>query len=83
MTNNQPNAIMIIVNKRKVIKMALMNEKVTEVWSTCSEPCLYYNKVWTWFQNGDLSSEMWNVFVMACLKSLMEKNKNVLDRLKN
>ena len=63
--------------------MALMNEKVTEVWSTCSEPCLYYNKVWTWFQNGDLSSEMWNKFVMACLKSLMEKNKDMLDRLNN
>ena len=25
--------------------MALMNEKVTEVWSACSEPCLYYNNV--------------------------------------
>ena len=23
--------------------MALMNEKVTEVLSACSEPCLYYN----------------------------------------
>ena len=63
--------------------MALMNEKVTEVWSTCSEPCLYYDKVQTWFQNGDLSLEMWNVFVMACLKSLMEKNKDVLYRLKD
>ena len=63
--------------------MALMNEKVTEVLSACNEPCLYYNKVWTWFQNGDLSSEMWDTFVMACLKSLMEKNKDVLDRLKN
>ena len=63
--------------------MALMNEKVTEVWSTCNEPSLYYNKVWAWFQNGDLSSEMWDIFVMACLKSLMEKNKDVLDRLKN
>ena len=63
--------------------MALMNEKVPEVWSICSEPCLYDNKAWTWFQNGDLSLEMWNKFVMACLKSLMEKNKDVLDRLKN
>ena len=61
--------------------MALMNEKVTEVWSTCSEPCLYYNKVWTWFQNGDLSSEMWDIFVMACLKSLMEKNNKTLETL--
>ena len=63
--------------------MALMNEKVTEIWSSCNESSLYYNKVWTWFQNGDLSSEMWDIFVMACLKSLMEKNKDVLDRLKN
>ena len=54
--------------------MALINEKMTEIWSTCNEPSLYYNKVWTWFQNGDLSSEMWDIFVMACLKSLMEKN---------
>ena len=63
--------------------MALINEKMTEIWSTCNEPSLYYNKVWTWFQNGDLSSEMWDIFVMACLKSLMEKNKDMLDRLKN
>lgn len=62
--------------------MALMNENVTKVWCMCSEPCLYYNKVWTWFQNGDLSLEMWNTFTMACLGSLMEKNKDVLDKLK-
>lgn len=83
LTKQSIPSIMIIVNEREVIKMALMNEKITEVCSTCSEPCLYYNKVWRWFQNGDLSSEMWDVFVMACLKSLMEKNKDVLDRLKN
>ena len=75
--------IIIIESEREVIKMALINEKMTEIWSTCNEPSLYYNKVWTWFQNGDLSSEMWDIFVMACLKSLMEKNKDVLDRLKN
>ena len=74
---------MIIVNEREVIKMALINEKITEIWSTCNEPSLYYNKVWTWFQNGDLSLEMWDIFIMACLKSLMRKNKDVLDRLKN
>ena len=85
MTKSLIDVIMIIVNEREVIKMDLMNEKATKVkvWSTCSEPCLYYNRVWTWFQNGDLSSEMWDIFVMACLKSLMEKNKDVLDRLKN
>lgn len=63
--------------------MALMNEKVTEVWCTCNDPYLYYNVVWTWFQNGDLSLEMWNIFTMICLESLMKKNKDVLDRLKN
>ena len=83
LTKQSIPSIMIIVNKREVIKMALINEKMTEIWSTCNEPSLYYNKVWTWFQNGDLSSEMWDIFVMACLKSLMEKNKDVLDRLKN
>ena len=83
LTKQSIPSIMIIVNKREVIKMALTNEKITEIWSRCNEPSLYYNKVWTWFQNGDLSSEMWDIFVMACLKSLMEKNKDVLDRLKN
>lgn len=63
--------------------MALMNEKVVEVWNECDEPCLYYEKAWIWFQNGDLSLEMWNTFTMACLESLMKKNKDVLDRLKN
>ena len=47
--------------------MALMNEKITEVWCTCNEPCLYYNKAWKWFQSGELSEEMWNRFTMACL----------------
>lgn len=59
--------------------MALINE----VLCNCNDPCLYYNVVWTWFQNGDLSLEMWNTFTMACLESLMKKNKDVLDRLKN
>ena len=83
LTKQSTLGIIIIESEREVIKMALINEKMTEFWSTCNEPSLYYNKVWTWFQNGDLSSEMWDVFVMACLKSLMEKNKDVLDRLKN
>lgn len=83
LTKQSTLGIIIIVNEREVIKMALINEKMTEIWSSCNEPSLYYNKVWTWFQNGDLSSEMWDIFVMACLKSLMEKNKDVLDRLKN
>ena len=63
--------------------MALVNETATKVWCMCSEPCLYYNKAWTCFQNGGLSLEMWNTYTMACLRSLMEKNKDVLDRLKN
>ena len=63
--------------------MVLMNEKITEVWCTCNEPCLYYNKAWKWFQTGELSEEMWSRFTMACLENLMEKNKDVLDRLKN
>ena len=83
LTKQSTLGIIIIESEREVIKMALINEKMTEIWSTCNEPSLYYNKVWTWFQNGDLSSEMWDIFVMACLKSLMEKNKDVLDRLKN
>ena len=83
LTKQSTLGIIIIESEREVIKMALINEKITEIWSTCNEPSLYYNKVWTWFQNGDLSSEMWDIFVMACLKSLMEKNKDVLDRLKN
>ena len=83
LTKQSTLGIIIIESEREVIKMALINEKITEIWSSCNEPSLYYNKVWTWFQNGDLSSEMWDIFVMACLKSLMEKNKDVLDRLKN
>ena len=83
LTKQSTLGIIITESEREVIKMALINEKMTEIWSTCNEPSLYYNKVWTWFQNGDLSSEMWDIFVMACLKSLMEKNKDVLDRLKN
>ena len=83
LTKQSTLGTIIIVNEREVNKMALINEKITEIWSSCNEPSLYYNKVWTWFQNGDLSSEMWDIFVMACLKSLIKKNKNVLDRLKN
>lgn len=63
--------------------MALMNERVVEILRNCKDPCLYYNKAWIWFQNGDLSLETWNAFSMACLENLMKKNKNVLDRLKN
>lgn len=64
--------------------MALMCETVTEkVFCVCSDPCLYYNKVYNWFQEGKVSEEIWNKFCMACLENLMEKNKEVLDRLKN
>lgn len=70
---------MIIENEREVIQMALINE----VLCNCKDPCSYYKEAWTWFQNGDLSLEAWNAFTMACLESLMKKNKDVLDRLKN
>lgn len=61
----------------------LMKEKITEILCTGSNPCLYYEKVWKWFQDGDLSLEMWDTFNMACLESLIKNNKDILDRLKN
>lgn len=58
--------------------MALMHETVTEkVYCACSNPCLYYHKVYNWFQEGKVSEEVWDKFCMACLKNLLDKSKNI------
>ena len=58
-------------------------EKSIEIFCNCNDPCLYYAYAWRWYKKGKISDELWNKFVFACLENLMEKNKDVLDRLKN
>lgn len=76
--------ILIIENEREVMVMTSMYKTFVEkVCCVCSNPCLYYHKVYHWFLEDRVSEEVWNKFCMACLENLMEKNKEVLDNLKN
>lgn len=58
-------------------------EKLVNDFGNSSNPCLYYHMAWEWFCNNLISEKCWDNFTMKCLENLMEKNKNVLDRLKN
>lgn len=50
-----------------------MYEKSVEIFCDCDEPCLYYHIAWDWYKKGQISDEMWNKFVFACLENLMVK----------
>lgn len=58
-------------------------ENIVNAWGNTSNLCIYYHNTWRQFCDDLISKECWDNFTMKCLENLMEKNKDVLDRLKN